>query len=185
MEPVADQIYSFTTTLLMGLAAGFCYDYYRALKTSLRLRKTGTQLGDLVFWLVTTGVVFTLLLLLNSGEMRFYVLVGLGLGALVYFIFLSGAVTRLLSLKFLAVKKMSRLVLKILGITWAVVCLPHRFFLLLAAFFNVLAARALCAGGKRARSAFGPLPGRLLARAGHKVQGWRSFLAFWRRIKNE
>jgi spore cortex biosynthesis protein YabQ len=180
MEPLVDQIYSFTVTLFIGLTAGFCYDYYRVLKATLGLRKIGTHLGDLFFWLITTVVVFVLLLLLNSGEMRFYVLVGLGLGALVYFIFLSRTVTRLLSFKFLAIKKLYGLLLKIMALTWAIACFPCRLLLLLTSFFNVLAARVLRAGGNRARSAFYRLPGRRIAGAGHKARAWLSVLPFWR-----
>lgn len=174
MEPLVGQLYSFSVTLFTGMAAGFCYDYYRALKASLGLKKYGTHLGDLLFWLVTTGVVFFLLLLFNSGEMRFYVLVGLGLGALVYFYLFSGIVGRLLPVKFFVIKTLSGYILRTIAFLWTVALFPFRFFLLLAEYFNALAVGTLRAGGKTVKSAFGIFPGR------QKLQAWGAALAFWR-----
>lgn len=81
---VREQLTAFVLTIGAGLLAGFWFDFYRAVRRVLRLEKTGTFLGDLLFSLFLTVFIFGLLLAINYGEVRFYVIMGLALGALIY-----------------------------------------------------------------------------------------------------
>lgn len=72
-------------TIAAGMAAGLVFDLYRLARRGLRPRGSGAWVLDLLFWLVVTPVVFALLLVGNWGELRFYVLVGLVAGAVLYF----------------------------------------------------------------------------------------------------
>lgn len=84
-EPVTSQFMVFLCTILTGALAGFLYDVYAGAGQVLGLKKTGTFLGDVIYWLCATVVVYTLLLQYNQGEVRFYVLLGLGMGAVFYY----------------------------------------------------------------------------------------------------
>jgi spore cortex biosynthesis protein YabQ len=82
---IQEQVTVFALTIGIGLLAGLIYDLYRVLRLSLRLKRTGVFLGDLLFCFFLTAFVFGLLILINYGEVRFYVILGMALGALTYF----------------------------------------------------------------------------------------------------
>ncbi len=86
-DPVTSQFTVFLYTILTGALAGFLYDVYAGIGQILRLKKMGTLLGDVIYWFCATTLVYALLLNYNQGEVRFFVLLGVGIGALVYFRF--------------------------------------------------------------------------------------------------
>lgn len=133
MVPLMDQFYYFALTIVIGIIAGFCYDIYKVTRGTLRLRRIGTALGDVLFWLVLTAVVFILLLLGNWGEVRLYVLLGLALGAVLYLNLFSRRTTSILQWTFRALHQLGIWFLKVLSFTWRMVCLPFRGVYLLIA----------------------------------------------------
>lgn len=82
---LAQQTYAFLMTILAGGVAGFLFDLYRVARSLTRPRQLATAVADLLYWIVVTPIVFALLLAGNWGELRFYVLIGLGVGLLLYF----------------------------------------------------------------------------------------------------
>ena len=133
MVPLLDQFYYFAFTVLIGVVAGFCYDLYKVTRGTLRLRKIGTALGDVLFWIVLTGVVFTLLLMSNWGEVRLYVFLGLVLGAVIYLSILSRSTTSLLQLTFKTIRRLWKFFIRLLDFVWRLICLPFRFLYLAVA----------------------------------------------------
>lgn len=133
MVPLLDQFYYFALTILIGMVAGFCYDLYKVTRGTLRLRKVGTALGDAMFWLILTGVVFVLLLLGNWGEVRLYVLLGLALGALFYLHVFSRRITVIIQWLFKTLHRLWRGLLKTLLVSWRLICLPFRGLYLVVA----------------------------------------------------
>lgn len=133
MVPLLDQFYYFALTILIGLVSGFCYDLYKVTRGTLRLRRIGTALGDVLFWLVLTVVVFFLLLAGNWGEVRLYVLLGLAIGALIYLKLLSRHATILLQLVFGIFNRIWNLLIRALKVTWKLTCLPFRLVYLVVA----------------------------------------------------
>lgn len=79
-----EQFLAFLITVGIGMASAFIYDFYRAVRLSLGLRRLGGSIADLVFWLFLTVIVFGLLLLGTGGDVRWYVVAGLATGALIY-----------------------------------------------------------------------------------------------------
>ncbi|MBU7007804.1 spore cortex biosynthesis protein YabQ [Phosphitispora fastidiosa] len=96
MQSLESQFFSFLVTLLMGLTIGILFDFYNVTKGIIRPRKAGTYLGDLLFWVITTIVVFFMLLIGNWGELRFYVIIGILAGVVCYIKFLSPMVIKIL-----------------------------------------------------------------------------------------
>lgn len=94
---LAEQLGAFSLTVVLGIAAGLLYDFYHVARQFLRLRKAAAFAGDLFFSLFLLAFVFTCLLLLNSGEVRFYVLLGLALGMGWYRFAFSAAVSTFFS----------------------------------------------------------------------------------------
>lgn len=97
MQGLTSQVYAFCVTVLIGFLLGIFFDMYRVLRGVVRPRKIITHLGDLLFWLLSTGFIFLLLLFGNWGEIRLYVFIGIGLGALVYLRWFSRITIRLLA----------------------------------------------------------------------------------------
>ncbi|HHW14399.1 MAG TPA: spore cortex biosynthesis protein YabQ [Firmicutes bacterium] len=83
-EPISAQLAVFVLTVAIGTLLGVLFDLYRVARGRLRPGKLGTVVGDLLFWLVATGLTFALLIAGNRGELRLYVWVGFLSGAFAY-----------------------------------------------------------------------------------------------------
>lgn len=93
MDPVSIQIGDFLITIFCGLLIGCLFDGYRVIRGILNPKTVFTDIGDLVFWVCSTAVVFAALLWSNWGEVRLYVFVGMMMGLSVYVRFVSGPMT--------------------------------------------------------------------------------------------
>jgi len=181
LEPLVSQVSAFTATIVIGVVAGFCYDYYRVVREIYRLKKAGAVLGDVIFWLVTTVVVFFLLLRGNWGELRLYVFIGLGLGVLLYFRFLSRGVSRLVRYKFFLVHKTWALLVKAALFLWMAVLFPFRLLILIISYpLNFLSGLAQ-KSRRKLGTIFHKLVGGRLEAGLRRVKSKLSRLAFWKK----
>ncbi|MBO8137015.1 MAG: spore cortex biosynthesis protein YabQ [Desulfotomaculum sp.] len=108
------------------MLAGFLYDLYRVLVKLFKLKKWGVMLGDLLFWLILTPLVFVILLMGNWGEVRLYVFIGLSLGAVIYLKWCSGYIVPLIYKLINIFKKTLNLASRLLMFLWRFFCLPFR-----------------------------------------------------------
>lgn len=83
-QPMAAGIF-----LLLGFCFGLFFDIYRVVRLLGNLGKMATAFGDLLFWFTYTAWVYIVLLRVNSGEVRVFLLICLALGAVGYFASLS------------------------------------------------------------------------------------------------
>ncbi len=77
-------VHIFLGVLYGGLIAGFFYDIYRTFRYFSKPSKWVTYIGDLLFWLVLSILFFYVLVRLNWGEMRGYIILGFLLGIFIY-----------------------------------------------------------------------------------------------------
>ncbi len=82
-------MFAFFLVVVIGIAAGLFFDLYRVLAQLFRFKKWAFMVGDILFWLILTPLVFLVLLWGNLGEVRLYVIMGLVLGAAVYMKYMS------------------------------------------------------------------------------------------------
>ncbi len=136
---VTEQVTAFAFTIGIGLLAGFVYDFYQALRRVFRWKRTGTFLGDLLFFLILTVFVFGLLMLVNYGEMRFYVILGMAMGAFIYFKLISKLGSKVILLFFRFLQKTFRLGRDFLNYFWRIATFPFRI-LFLAVWWPVVFA---------------------------------------------
>jgi spore cortex biosynthesis protein YabQ len=108
------------------MLAGFLFDLYRVLAQLLNFKKWGLVLGDVIYWLILTPVVFIILLWGNSGEVRFYVLIGLAIGALLYLRIFSQRLTPLIKAIYRLVSQVVSLIINLIKIFWRGICLPFK-----------------------------------------------------------
>lgn len=82
--------------VLSGLALGVLYDLYRVLSDRLNIRNWVMAILDIMYWLVGTVLVFRMLYASNHGQVRLFIFIGLVVGVLFYFSFLSRMTTALI-----------------------------------------------------------------------------------------
>jgi spore cortex biosynthesis protein YabQ len=159
--PVNTQFTYFLTTVILGIAVGLLFDFYRTCRYYWRPRRHLAFVMDLLFCLVSTAVVYAGLLLANWGEVRFYVFVGMGLGLALYYVTVSRffllLMRRLLAMGLAVTGTLSR------GVSWGVVWLvrlisiPLRPFIYLGRLLKVCFAKSRGTigeiGGKVSRKA--------------------------------
>ncbi len=78
------ELHIFFTAIYGGLIAGFIYDIYRTIRYFSKPSKFVTYLGDLLFWTIITSVFFYVLIKINWGEIRGYIIFGFILGVFIY-----------------------------------------------------------------------------------------------------
>ena len=86
---VAEQVYIFLWSVLLGAIMGVVFDFFRALRRNGNTRNIIVYIQDVIFWLIVAIIIITSSFLLNNGELRGYMLIGYLLGALLYMLILS------------------------------------------------------------------------------------------------
>jgi spore cortex biosynthesis protein YabQ len=89
MQPVADQIIVFIMLVILGSLIGVLFEIYRVLRRVHGLKKWGTNLGDALFWILTTSITYIFLLTCLWGEVRVYVFISMLVGFILYKRYLS------------------------------------------------------------------------------------------------
>ncbi len=185
MESLVGQTYAFVSTIIIGATASFFYDYYRAVRRVFRFKKVGTFLGDIAFWLFTTALVFLMLLRGNWGELRLYVFIGFGLGALIYFRIFSATVNRVMRLKFYLLFKLWELLVKLFSLLWTIILFPFRLLILVLTYPLYFLQKLFRASGRKTRVAIYILFGGKLKGGFASVKSKLAWIAFWKRKKGE
>lgn len=102
----------FGITMLTGMVLGLWLDLFRFINRRGRGRLF--PILDLLFWAVTTCIIFVVLMNTNYLQLRMYVFIGLGLGILLYLKILSRHILHLYSWGFEFILKMIKCILRVL-----------------------------------------------------------------------
>lgn len=167
------------------MSAGLLYDYYRAVRAVYQLRKIGTFVGDVIYWLVTTAIVFLMLLKGTGGELRLYVLIGMILGALLYFQLFSRAAYRVFRLKFYFIHRTLALFLWTVHWLWFIVTYPVRLLLFGLSYPYRLLTSLADKTIHGFKSIWNRLVGRRVGRVREGLKRRAASLVFWRRKKDD
>lgn len=124
MFSLSSQLFAFGVTVCGGLFLGLLFDIYRALRGVIRPKKFITHLGDLMFWIICTVLIFVILLLGNWGEVRAYVFIGLVLGTLLYIKMLSTTVMRVILVLIKVVRTIKLEIVKLVLFLYRVIRYP-------------------------------------------------------------
>lgn len=74
----------FLTAIYGGLIAGLIYDISRTLRNISKGKKYITYIQDLVFWVIVTILFFYILIKINWGEIRGFIVLGFIFGIIIY-----------------------------------------------------------------------------------------------------
>ena len=91
MISLIGQVELITFSLLAGIITGVFFDIYRLIRGLANPNKFLTIIQDLLFWTLTSIVVFIFLMYTNKGYINFYVYVSLIIGVYLYLKLLSKA----------------------------------------------------------------------------------------------
>lgn len=97
MTELANQIQAFTLTLLLGLITGGIFHYYQLFIRNAKVGRYSLYIMDFFLWILIITLVFWAMIYINQGEIRFYVLIAMLMGILIYFRVLSSRFDGLLS----------------------------------------------------------------------------------------
>jgi len=84
MDFLMVQFFNFLTAIGIGLIIGILFDIYRGLWKKCTPSSKTMPLWDIFWWLLVTSLVFFILLNLNWGELRLYLLLGQIIGFVFY-----------------------------------------------------------------------------------------------------
>ena len=85
-ESLTSQILIFVYSLTLGIFLGFAYDIFRIIRMVINSRNIAIFIQDVLYFILSGGVTFLFVLSVNSGNSRFYILAGEGIGWIAYHI---------------------------------------------------------------------------------------------------
>ncbi len=85
MPWLVSQLEPFCYTLLVGLLAGMVFQFYQYSMALSSIRRWILYILDFLVWVLILLMVFTLLLIINQGEIRVYIILALFTGIFIYF----------------------------------------------------------------------------------------------------
>jgi spore cortex biosynthesis protein YabQ len=106
------QFLTIMTMIGIGAGMGAIFDAYRVLSGQLRVPRWMIPLLDIVYWILSTLLVFRGLYASNHGQVRLYVFFGLLAGGWLYFHFFSRMVIRVVLWAIRVVKMLIRFIIR-------------------------------------------------------------------------
>jgi spore cortex biosynthesis protein YabQ len=82
----SNQLWVFLFTIYGGAVLGALYDLLYIIRKILRGKRVLTVLFDVVYWVAATAIIFALLYYACEGEVRYYDVLGLVVGAALWFL---------------------------------------------------------------------------------------------------
>lgn len=96
-EIIIRQLHLFLLSSLYGILLGVWYEFFRTLRKNFVHKNRTVHLEDVIFCITATIGLFTLFQVFNQGMIRFYCLIGVECGTLLYFFLLSKWTGKVLS----------------------------------------------------------------------------------------
>lgn len=84
-----NQAYLFLIFILNGFLIGILFDIFRILRKSFKTKDIITYAQDILFWLISGGIILYTVFKFNNGELRGFIFIGIGIGTLVYMLIFS------------------------------------------------------------------------------------------------
>jgi len=85
----SNQANLFLIFVIDGLIIGLLFDTFRILRKSFKTSDLITTVEDILFWIITGIIILYTIFIFNNGEIRFFMFIGIFLGALLYMLLIS------------------------------------------------------------------------------------------------
>ena len=90
-----NQAYIFIIFTIVGILIGFLFDLFRILRKIIKTSDLITYIEDLVFWMLTGLLIISSMYYFCNGELRFFMIIGVILGTIIYLITFSKYVIKI------------------------------------------------------------------------------------------
>lgn len=85
----------FLIFVINGVIIGLIFDIFRILRKSFKTSDLVTSVEDILFWAITGTIILYSIFVFNNGEIRFYMFIGILLGAILYMLLISHYVIKI------------------------------------------------------------------------------------------
>ncbi|MBR4110090.1 MAG: spore cortex biosynthesis protein YabQ [Clostridia bacterium] len=102
---MAEQVYIFFTSVVIGAIMGVIFDFFRALRRKGNTKNILVYIQDIIFWLIIAIIIIVSSFIINNGELRGYMLLGYILGAIIYMLVFSKYIKLLFGIVFDFIEK--------------------------------------------------------------------------------
>lgn len=109
------QLKDFILISLLGVALAVVFHLYQRILVNAKTKGIVIRISDLLIWMILIVVVFAALLVINHGDLRFYVILGLIAGGLFYASYLIRKTNRFVDKVALGVAVMVKSVIRIIS----------------------------------------------------------------------
>ncbi len=110
------QIWVLVVCVLAGILCGIVYDSFRAYRRCFAQSNVCVAICDVVFWMISAVIVYIAVYMSNNAELRWHELIGLGIGFVLYILYISPHCIRVMCFIIRTLHKIWSIVMKILRI---------------------------------------------------------------------
>lgn len=90
-----NQTYLFIVFTIVGIIIGILFDIFRILRKSFKTNDIVTYIQDIFFWILTGIIILFSMYKFSNGELRFFMIIGIIMGTLMYMITFSKYVIKI------------------------------------------------------------------------------------------
>ena len=90
-----NQTYLFIVFTIVGIIIGILFDIFRILRKSFKTKDIVTYMEDILFWILTGIIILFSMYKFSNGELRFFMIIGIIMGTLMYMITFSKYVIKI------------------------------------------------------------------------------------------
>lgn len=101
-----NQLYVFIAFILNGFLIGLIFDCFRILRKSFKTADFVTYIEDILFGIITGLLILYSIFKFNSGELRFYLFIGIFIGIFLYLLLFSKVFIKISTFIISILKKM-------------------------------------------------------------------------------
>ena len=83
-QSIASQVMVFVYSLALGVLLGVTYDVFRIIRMIINSKNIAVFIQDVLYFIISGVITFLFVLGVNSGNSRFYILAGEGIGWIIY-----------------------------------------------------------------------------------------------------
>ena len=110
---ITNQANLFLIFTINGAIIGLLFDTFRILRKSFKTSDIVTIIQDILFWIISGLIVLYSIFIFNNGEIRFFMFIGIFLGAFLYMILLSKYIIKISVEIIKVIKKIINFIIKI------------------------------------------------------------------------
>lgn len=101
----SNQAYIFMVFTIVGMIIGILFDIFRILRKTIKTNDIMTYVEDVLFWIITGIIIIYSMYVFCNGELRFFMIIGIIMGSIMYLITLSKYVIKISVLLIETIKK--------------------------------------------------------------------------------